>query len=183
MSTTTLLLTADEYAALGDLGYPTELVRGEIVEMNQPAPRHGQVCGNVYFHLRLYAESARTGHVVCNDAGILIERDPDTVRGGDVWFISYDKVPPGPLPGKYLTVSPELVFEVLSPSNSRAEMLQKVAEYLRAGIAVVCVLDPDEESAHLFYTDKPDVILRSAAELKIPEVLPGFSVQVGKLFE
>lgn len=183
MSTDTLPMTAEEYALLPDDGRLTELVKGEIVEMNQPTPRHGQVCGNVYFHLRLYVESARSGHVVCNDTGILTDRNPDTVRGGGVWFISYQKVPAGPLPSKYLAVPPDLVFEVLSPRNTRAEMLHKVSEYLAAGIPVVCVLDPEDETAHVYYSIKADVILKSDELLTFPETLPGFSVPVHKLFE
>ncbi len=44
---TETLLTADEYLALSDNGQPTELVRGRIVPMNMPAPRHGQICGQI----------------------------------------------------------------------------------------------------------------------------------------
>jgi Uma2 family endonuclease len=183
MSTDTLLMTAEEYALLPDDGRLTELVRGEIVEMNQPTPRHGQVCGNVYFHLRLYVESAQSGHVVCNDTGILTGRNPDTIRGGDVWFISYAKVPAGPLPSKYLTIPPDLVFEVLSPGNSRAEILHKVSEYLAAGVPTVCILDPEEELAHIFYPRKGNVILKPNEQLTFPEILPGFSVPVHRLFE
>ena len=39
-------LTAEEYAKLPDRGVPTELVRGRVIEMNVPAPRHGQICAN-----------------------------------------------------------------------------------------------------------------------------------------
>ncbi|HUG89633.1 MAG TPA: Uma2 family endonuclease, partial [Planctomycetaceae bacterium] len=102
MAIATVLMTAEEYAALPDLGRPTELVRGEIIEMNPPTPRHGQVCSNAAHILGRYAADHNAGHVVCNRAGVVTERDPDTVRGPDVWFVSYKKVPKGPLPSKYL---------------------------------------------------------------------------------
>jgi Uma2 family endonuclease len=117
MAVATHLITAEEYAQRDDRGCPTELVKGEVIELNQPVPRHGQVCGNVYFHVRVFLERHPVGHVVSNESGILTERDPDTVRGGDVWYVSYDKIPQGPLPSSYLEVPLDIVFEVKSPSD------------------------------------------------------------------
>ena len=183
MATATALMTAEEYAALPDLGRPTELVRGEIIEMNVPTPRHGQVCGNTCYLVRQYKQSHDTGHVATNDAGVLTARDPDTVRGPDVWFISYKKVPRGPLPAKYLDVAPDVAFEIKSPSDIWTEILAKVAEYLEAGVGVVCVLDPETESARVFYPDRPFEILTGDDELTFPEHLPGFRVPVRLFFE
>jgi hypothetical protein len=54
-----------------------------------------------------------TGRLVGNDSGVVTEHEPDTVRGADVAYYSYERIPRGPLPrGRYLTVMPELVFEV-----------------------------------------------------------------------
>ena len=47
VATRSRLLTAEEYGALPDLGYPSELVRGKIVRMNIPKPLHGLVCSNI----------------------------------------------------------------------------------------------------------------------------------------
>ncbi|HWE38180.1 MAG TPA: Uma2 family endonuclease, partial [Isosphaeraceae bacterium] len=95
-------LTAEQFGRRPDPGYPEELVRGTIVPMPPPRPRHGQICGEAYFLLRQAAEEHDLGHVVCNDSGVITERDPDTVRGADVAFYSYDRVPKGPLPDGYL---------------------------------------------------------------------------------
>lgn len=61
MSTTTTSMTADEYARLQDHGVPMELVRGEVVEMNQPWPRHGQICSDLTFPDHLPGFSVRVG--------------------------------------------------------------------------------------------------------------------------
>jgi Uma2 family endonuclease len=177
------LLTAEEYAALRDAGLPTELVRGEIFERNIPTPRHGQVCSKTAHIIGLYDDEHDAGHVVCNDTGVLTERDPDTVRGPDVWFISYKKVPKGPMPGKYLDVPPDMAFEIKSPSDIWIEVIAKVAEFLEAGVGVVCVLDPETESARVFYPNQPFEILTGDDELTFPEHLPGFSLPVRRFFE
>src|SRR5262249_46297956 len=117
----TRLLTAAEYLELPDDGRYTELVRGEIVEMNLPTPRHGEICVQTSYLLRRYLEDYPVGRVVSNDSAVVTEHDPDTVRGADVAFYSYQKIPPGPLPQGYLKVVPELVFEVRSPTDRWAE--------------------------------------------------------------
>jgi Uma2 family endonuclease len=183
MSTATTLITAEEYAQLPDLGRPTELVQGEIIEMNLPGPRHGQVSAKaVYFGLQ-YNEKYDCMHVLSNDTGVVTERDPDTVRGPDVWYVTYAKVPKGPLPATYLDVVPDVVFEVVSPSDGWDQILKKVSEYLAAGVPVVCVLDPESASIQLFYRDKLSQTLTVADELTFPGLLPGFAVEVFRFFE
>jgi Uma2 family endonuclease len=177
------LLTAEEYGELPDLGRPTELVQGRIVEMNVPYPRHGQLCALIAHLLQQYLDSHDIGHVMTNDAGVVVERDPDTVRGPDVTFISYQRIPKGPLPRRYFEVAPELVFEVLSPSDRWSKVLQKVAEYLNAGTEVVCVVGPDSENVQLHFADRPPVTLAGNDELSFPTLLPGFTVSLRRLFE
>jgi Uma2 family endonuclease len=183
MATGTVHLTAAEYARLPDAGVPTELVRGEVVELNQPTPRHGQVCSRADRWMGTFADEHGLGHVLCNDAGIITERDPDTVRGGDVWFVSFSKLPKGAIPEGYLDVTPDVVVEVRSENDRWSKILEKVAEYLNAGVAVVCVLDPQTETARLYFPDAPDVILSGDDVLTFPGQLPGFSVPVRRFFE
>lgn len=184
MSTATTLITAEEYAKLPDVGRPTELVRGRIVETNVPIPQHGYVCLNAGAILRDFVRKNDLGRVFSNDSGVITTRDPDTVRGPDVWYVSYQKLSKGPLPDKYLDVVPDLAIEVLSPDHRWRKVFKKVAEYLDLGVPVVCVLDPDHQSAELFYPDDPARRTLSADdELTFPGALPGFSVRVGELFE
>lgn len=183
MATATQLITAEEYARLPDRGVPTELVRGEVITMNPPYVRHGQLCSKLDRIVGSYVDDHDLGHVVCNDAGIVTERDPDTVRGGDVWYISYTKVPKGPLPADYLASAPDVVFEVLSEHDRWSNVYAKVSEYLAVGVAVVCTVDPRDETVRLYFPDQPECVLTSADELTFPNQLPGFSVPVRRLFE
>jgi Uma2 family endonuclease len=183
MATAEALLTAEEYRRLPDNGRPTELVRGRVVPVNVPAPRHGQICGNVVYLLRSYLEKNDVGQVACNDAGVLTGTDPDTVRGADVAFYSYTRVPQKPLPAGYLAAAPELVFEVRSPTDRWGKVLTKVGEYLEAGVVLVCVLDERTRSAHVYRAEEPAQVVGADQELVLPEILPEFRVSVGRFFE
>jgi Uma2 family endonuclease len=183
MSTTTHLLTAEELIALPNDGVRRELVRGELVEMNVPVPRHGEICVNIIFALKSYLRSNALGRAATNDSGIVTERGPDSVRGPDVWYVSFKRIGPGPLPSTYLEVAPEIVFEVLSPSDRWSEVLAKVSEYLHAGVDVVCVADFEDETVHLYYDRKPALDLKRGDRLEFPNHLPGFSLPLTELFE
>ena len=177
------LLTAEQYALLPDSGLPTELVRGKIVEMNRPFPRHGQVCGEAYYILKSFVKLHDLGHVLSNDFGVITERSPDSVRGPDVAFFSYARVPRGRLPNWYLDVPPEVVIEVRSPSDRWVTLTAKATEYLDAGVAVVCLLDPDNDSIHVMRAEQPTVKLGPDDELTLPEMHPSFRVPVRQFFE
>jgi Uma2 family endonuclease len=183
MATVEALLTAEEYARLDDNGRPSELVRGRIVEMNPPIPRHGQICSKVDRIVGNFADEHESGHVISNDSAVITERDPDTVRGADISFYSFRKVPKGPFPRGYLSVVPDLIFEVRSPDDRWKKIQLKVGEYLAAGVSVVCVLDDDPSTAYVYAADQPVRTLTADDELTFPDILPGFRVQVRRFFE
>jgi Uma2 family endonuclease len=176
------LLTAEEYMQLPDDGRRTELVRGRVVEMPQPKPTHGYYCSNCSGILRDFVRSHDLGRVVSNDSGVKTEKDPDTVRGPDVAFYSYAKVPKGPMPKGYWP-TPELVVEVKSEFDRWPALLAKVSEYLAAGVVVVCVLDPESESLGMYTQDRSPRELTVNDELTLPEVLPDFRIAVRQFFE
>lgn len=183
MATAEALLTAEEFGRRPDPGHPEELVQGRIVPMPPPKPRHGQICAKVVRLLDRHAEDHDLGHVLSNDSGVITERDPDTVRGADVAFYRYARVPRGPLPDGYLNVPPDLVVEVRSTEDRWRLVLEKVNEYLRVGVTVVIVLDPESRSAHLFHADRAPRTLGPDDELAVPDVLGDFQVAVARFFE
>jgi len=176
------LLTAEDYLHLPDTGGRRELRRGVVVTMNPPGFRHGEVCSNIHYHVDTFVRQQQIGRTLTNDSGIITERDPDTVRGADISYYSYSRVPKGQSPVGYAGASPEIVFEVLSPYNTRTEILRKTGEYLSVDLKVVCVVDAQYGVADLYYRDRPPASLKGDDQLTFAE-LPGFSLPVRKLFE
>ena len=182
MSIATSLLSAAEFGNLPDPGHPQELVRGAIVDVPPPKLRHGEVCANIIYELKHFCRGKELGRVFGNDFGIITERNPDTVRGADVGFISFAKIPPGPLPN-YLEIPPVALFEVLSPSNRPGEVHRKVGEYLDMGVPAVYVVDPDTSRVHCHYPDRPETTLAATDIFVGIGVLAEFRVAVGRFFE
>jgi Uma2 family endonuclease len=183
MATVESFLTAEQYAALPDLGSHHELVRGEIVHMNMPSFRHGKVCATIARLVGYHVDLHDLGHVLSNDAGVITQRGPDTVRGADIAIYSYRSVPKGEHPAMYALQPPELVFEVKSRDDRWAQIHEKVAEYLEAGVRIVCVVDPETETVAIHHSERPVQSLTAADELTLPDVLGDFRVAVARFFQ
>ena len=181
MATTNELLTAEQFAQLPPDGVPRELVQGEVIATNLPGARHGKICAAIARILGNHVVERDCGHVMSNDAGVLTRRNPDSVRGPDVLYYSYQRMPADAVPERYHHQTPELVFEVLSPDDRWANVFAKVAEYLQANVLAVCVVDPDAETITVYtQSDAPQVYSRDDA-LHLPQVLPDWQPSVSSL--
>jgi Uma2 family endonuclease len=183
--TATKLMTAEEF---GDWAHQPEytnrwweLVRGEVIELPPPTKPHGVLTANTTRILGNYTFQRRKGYITSNDAGVILERDPDTVRGPDVAYYedakTFREVHP-----KYGEVLPRLAVEILSPDDRANQVMRKITDYLRARIPLVWVLDPEAETLTIYRPDKaPQVILKNE-EVTGEDVLPGFACKVADFF-
>jgi Uma2 family endonuclease len=158
-----------------------ELEQGRVVEMSLPGERHGVVCGNASWILGTYARQRRKGFVLANDAGLIVERDPDTVRGPDIFF--YDEVRRfDELNIKYTDRPPKLIIEVLSPNDTTGKMLRRVLRFLSMGVPLVCIIDPEEKILTVVRSGKPSMDLTPDQEVTGEDVLPDLRCKVADFF-
>jgi Uma2 family endonuclease len=176
------LLTAQEFFAQYET-HRVELIKGIVKEMPMPDFMHGRICYLCGRLLGDFIEKADLGRVASNDSFVWVRKNPDTIYGADVCYISYERLPRGPIPKGLLDVVPELVAEVRSPSNTWTEMIVKVGDYLLAGVQVVIVIDPPTESIAVYRPEILSEIFRKEQELVVPDLLPGFAVPVNRFFE
>ncbi|MCP5096417.1 MAG: Uma2 family endonuclease [Chloroflexi bacterium] len=174
------LLTGDELYALGDIG-PSELVRGEVVRRMPTGHPHGFIENLIAFFLTLFIREHNSGRVLTGEVGIYSQRKPDTIRAADVIYISnerYKKLQSS----SYLDVAPELVVEIMSPSNTWSEVHGKLAEYFAIDVKIVWVVDPQLEQIHVYRdVDKMNLLQKTDA-LTGEDVLPGFEVALSEIF-
>jgi Uma2 family endonuclease len=180
MSTTTLI-TAEEFAEMS-FDVPVELIKGEIVEMTLPGGWHGAICFNTAGLLRDWIRGGADFRAMTNDSGVILERDPDTVRGPDLLVIRRDRLPGGEIPRKLFEVPPDVAIEVKSPTDRWSEIHVKVGMFFAAGTGEVWVIDPDHRRVHIFHAEDEPTILNEG-ETVSSALLPGFSVPVSDFFE
>jgi Uma2 family endonuclease len=158
-----------------------ELVRGEVIELPPPMKVHGRVCINVGFLLETYVRQRRKGYVVGNDCGVILEHDPDTVRGPDVALYE-DAEKFVDLHPKYGEVPPVLAVEVLSPNDRWSRVTLKITDYLKNGVALVWLIDPQNRDVTVHRRDREPYVVEAAQELTGEDVLPDFRCKVADLF-
>lgn len=180
------LITLAEFAQLPDLGRPSELLLGRVVEMNVPANLHGKYQLNIGRALGRYLDQHDRGHLT-GEVGVITHRNPDSLRAPDVAFYSYSRVPEDSPPSGYWQVSPELAFEVRSPTDRWVQIVSKVGEFLNAGVLVVAVLDPLERKLHVYSADRATLMLNEDEDFAVseflPEILPGCTLAVRDFFK
>jgi Uma2 family endonuclease len=185
MSTaTTKLLTAEEFAKLPSPadGSKQELVRGEVVTMPPPSFLHAIVQLNVATALKTFARQQKLGRVAV-ESGVVTDTGPDTVRGPDVAYWSFERLPADHVPVVYANVAPDLCVEVKSPSNTEQRTTKKVGEYFACGARMVWVVDPEERTATIYRKPGDGRVLWEDATITGEDVLPGFSCPLSEFFQ
>lgn len=178
-----MLLTAEDFERVAAVLGPCELVKGEIVPMSPGGVRHSRVTVNAVAVLDAHCQATGFGRALTGEAGVIVARRPDTVRGADVAVVSYARLPKGPLQDGFLTTPPELVVEVLSRDTSWEKMELKVADYHAFGVDLVWVLDPQTTTLRAYPRGGEPVVLHGADEASADPHLPGFRVRVSRFFE
>ena len=185
MSTTTRLITADELLVMprrDEHGNQCrfELVRGELKVMPLAKPLHGIICARVNSKLSGFVEEHDLGETFGAETGFLLERDPDTVLGPDAAFVSHERLAEDL--EKYFPFAPDLAVEVLSPGNTTREMNEKVAMYFAAGARAVWIFNPKKKTVAVYASPSDVQTLSEHDTLEGGEVLPGFRLELAKLF-
>ena len=131
------LLTAEDLLRLDSKGIRGELIRGELYETMSAGVTHGKIVINLGSELRYFVKPRRLGSIMGSDTGIILERNPDTVREPDIAFISAAKMPLGiDIPG-YSEAVTDLVVEIASPNDSRREIGNKMQMVFSSSAGVV----------------------------------------------
>ena len=84
------LLTGEALFALGDIG-PAELVKGKIQQRMPTGNLHGRIESLLTFFLLAFIRRHDFGHVLSGEVGLYTGRNPDTVRGFDLAYISHER--------------------------------------------------------------------------------------------
>lgn len=176
------LLTVADFERIPDPpdGSKLELVRGEIIAMPPPKGKHGICCQRIGRFLGNHVDPSKLGWVTTNDTGVVLERDPDTVRGPDVAFWSIGRQPT--IPEGYFEVPPDLAVEVLSPDDRRKDVREKIKQYLFYSVPLVWLADPETRTVTVYRGTMRGTELDETEILDGGDVLPGFTCKVSDLF-
>ena len=177
------LLTAEDLLRLDGEGVRGELIRGVLHETMPAGLKHGRIVMKLGALLMNFILPRSLGVLAGSDSGVLLERDPDTVREPDPAFTLAARLPPdGPYDG-YAEVVPDLVVEVVSPSDRPREVADKIAMWLSHGVRLVWVVRPDSRTIEVHRPAAEVQTLGERDALDGLDVLPGFSCSASAVFD
>lgn len=157
-----------------------ELIEGIVVEVPSPSSIHNFISLAIGSMFRLFSH---IGFAFGDNQSFQLQAD--TIVVPDAAFILKTRQPKL-TDQPYFALAPDIAVEVMSPSNTRRQMLHKINLYLAAGTSIVWVVYPDERMVEVYTrSDDGALIITPITEddtLTGGSVLPDFSVPARDIF-
>jgi Uma2 family endonuclease len=187
VATPALLTTRDLLALPEKKGVMRYLIRGQLREI--PMTKRNRIHGALtawIAHLILQwleQQPGLAGNVYAGEIGCILRHDPDTTFGIDVAYASADVVARQNDSTTLLDGVPTLAVEILSPSDKKEIMDEKIDEYLAAGVPLVWIVDPHRQTVLVLKPGQHPQLFSGDQELSGEPHMPGFRVTVSRIFE
>jgi len=174
-------VTLEEFAALPK--HPRyELVKGVLVELMVASRDHERTVIRTGRYMDIHVDAHGLGEVYgSNRAYVTVPDSPATSRMPDVSFVSNARLGQPDLAGMLYDGASDLAVEILSESNTPAQIAQKIGEYLNAGGQAVWVIDIDARTLTVHTPNAPPLTLTDADTIDGGDYLPGFACPVADL--
>ncbi len=183
LTTETKPLTADDLLRLRGQGVRGELIRGVFHKRIAPGGlERGEAAATIGYLMSVFVKPRRLGRVMMG-VGVILERNPDTVRRASVSFVSAQRRPLGVRNAGYAEIPPELVVEIRSPGDSAAELDEKARMWIRHGVLIVWVVNPDARTVDVYRADGTITALAERDTLDGGAAIPGFSCAASEIFD
>lgn len=176
-------MTTEQFAALSLESGRKELVEGEIRMMSPAGGRHGRVAMNCGRLLANHVDEHKIGVVYAAETGFVLARDPDTVRAPDVAFVVAARVAEIDDESAFIPFAPDVAIEVISPGDSFSSVEEKAFSWLGAGTRLVLLVDPANETVHVYRSADEIVVLGKGDVVSASDAVDGWQVAVAQLFQ
>ena len=151
-----------------------EVIKGRLRELAPTTAVQGYYKAEIAWWIDEQKEAE--GYVLVGEVGLVISRNPLTVRCADIVFLSKEKVKE--LPKGLIEVPPDLVVEIVSPSNTYEEIEEKIADYMGFGVGRILIVEPAIRKVTLINEERKIAILGFDQEV---EILPGIRLKMAEL--
>lgn len=176
------LMTVEDVRRLPDDDLRYDLIDGELICMAPAGEEHGALTMGLGARIWNFVRQRALGTVFAAETGFVLRRSPDVLMGPDIAFVRADRLPPGRDRRGFLEVAPDLVVEVISPSERRSLIDRKVKAYLDGGVRMLLLVYPRRRRVTLYQPGRDPVVLREGDVFDGGDVLPGFRLPVAEIF-
>jgi Uma2 family endonuclease len=163
-------------------GMRRELVAGELREMTPAGGEHGHITFELSLEIGFYVKKNGLGNLFAAETGFILRRDPDTVRAPDIAFMSKARAAFAVRERGFISSVPDLVVEVISPSDTKKEIEAKTEDWLHAGCRMVVLVNPRNHELKVYRGQNDMKTLGVNDVFDGADVLPGFQHPVKSIF-
>ncbi len=188
-TTSTKKLTFDQWQALPETKQRCEVVDGVLLMPPGPMGEHPWIADEILLSLRPFVRDNGLGIALSAPYDVLIQREPLRVRQPDVLVVNAELTGitrPSDLVGRpFLERPPLLVVEVLSPSNTRRDITQRLADYRSIGVPECWLADfPTRTIEVLRLTPEAATTIATytMGQTLQSQILPGFALPIANIF-
>ena len=179
---TTKLMTSEDLWEIDDDFNQYELIGGELHIVPPAGGDHGVVGGEFGRRIANHVHEHRLGRYYQGETGFILARDPDTNLAPDIAFVHRDRVIHGSDHRGFLEQAPDLVVEIVSPSQSLSRAQAKMQIYMEAGVRTGLLVHPYRRTITVYRPGRDPVVLGPDDIFDGDDVLPGFRLKVSDLF-
>lgn len=173
--------TYEDYKRLPDDGWRYEVIEGELRMSPAPRPKHQEAVTNLGFGLVGFVKTRKLGRVFLSPVDVRLPGLAEPVQP-DILFIRQDRL--GIVKEKWIEGAPDLIVEILSPSNWIDDRRTKFRVYALAGVREYWIVDPDKRQIEVFALRGSDYEILGRfgpGEQAASEVLAGFQIGVDEV--
>ena len=175
-------LTYEEYLKGPEIKARFDIVDGEMIMSQKPTVSHQRLLGRLAMMLHQFVSEQQLGEVLFAPLDILVRKEPLRTRQPDLLFVSHERA--GIL-GQIVEGAPDMVAEILSPSNTRSSIEEKLADYARLGVNECWLVSPEARSVEVLALTEGGwnrVAICGLGDLVTSNVLADLSLPVADLF-
>lgn len=159
-----------------------ELIHGTLYETWPLDINTALIITELSHLLYKHIHSEKLGHIL-GGVGFVFEREPDTVIAPKVAFVRSDRIPDSRLPHGFFPGTPDLAIEAASSLDSQVDLERKRKLYERLPVPLLWWIDPERQTASVQRAGRSIQHLGQNDVLDGEQIVPGFTVQLAKLFE
>lgn len=182
MTLQTRRLTYEEYLESPEIKQRYEIVDGQLIMAPSPTLEHQTILRQLFLLVHRFVTEHQLGGVWFAPLDIVIQREPLRTRQPDLLFVSTGR---SGILGQIVEGAPDLVVEILSPSNTRADVESKLTDYSHLGVLECWLVSPEAHSVEVLALIEGSwsrISLCGLGDQVRSNVLSGLAFPVSELF-
>lgn len=182
-------ISYEEYLRMPETNLRYEIIDGEMIMSPAPTSEHQWFIKNLIETLGPFVKRKKLGVILPSPVDVLIRKAPLKTRQPDLLFLSAERTG---ITGRaqlrempIIEVAPDLVVEVLSPSDRRGVLRNKLQDYIKIGVRECWLISPEAETVEVLKLSSEGakrIHLFGAGDTLRSEILPGFKMKVDDIF-